>query len=128
MEEIANYQINGKDYTQTFLTIEQTIQFTKLIKGLSLDVKNIPVMIETLVKSGKLQGMLEIVLDGPKPINVKAIKPALLLKIIGDFFSFNELLDIISTISDLMGVVNDSGVLPELSSKMQAIANQTGTN
>jgi len=129
MDEVAEYQIDGKTYTQTFLTIEQTIQFSKKIKGIKFgDLNDIIPVLDQLIKSGKLKSILEIVLDGPKPIDVNKIKPALLLKIIGDFFFFNELLDVITTISNLMGMVNDSGVLPQLTEKMKAITNSTGTS
>ena len=129
MDEVAEYQIDGKTYTQTFLTIEQTIQFSKKIKGIKFgDLNDILGVLDQLIKSGKLKALLEIVLDGPKPIDINKIKPALLLKIIGDFFFFNELLDVITTVSDLMGMVNDSGVLPQLTEKMKAITNPTGTD
>jgi len=129
MDEVAEYQIDGKTYTQTFLTIEQTIQFSKKIKGIKFgDLNDIIPVLDQLIKSGKLKSILEIVLNGPKPIDVNKIKPALLLKIIGDFFFFNELLDVITTISNLMGMVNDSGVLPQLTEKMKAITNSTGTS
>jgi hypothetical protein len=129
MSEIAEYTIADKQYSQTYLTIEQTIQLSKQIKGIKFgDLSDILGILDQLVKTGKLKSLLEIVLDGPKPVDVNKIKPALLLKIIGDFFSFNEIFDLISTISDLMALVNDSGVLPDLTEKMKAITSQTGTS
>jgi hypothetical protein len=114
MNEIAEYQIDGKTYTQTFLTIQQTVQISKIIKGLKFDNFDIPAILNTLVESGKLQALLEIVLNGKKPIDLSKIKPALLVRMIGDFFSFNEILDIISSVSDFMGIINDSQVLTNL--------------
>ena len=129
MSEKAEYQIDGKEYQQTFLTIEQTIQLAKQVKGIKFgDFSDIIGVLDKLIKSGKLKNLLEIVLSGPKPIDINKIKSALLLKIIGDFFSFNEIFDLISTISDLMRLVNESGVLPDLTDKMKAITNQTGTS
>jgi len=122
-QEIASYQIDGKEYQQTFLTIEQTIQLGQQIKDIKFgDFSDIMGVLDQLVKSGKLKTLLEIVLYGPKPIDINKIKPAMLLKIIGDFFFYNELLDLISTISDLMALVNDRGVLPDLTTKMKAIS------
>jgi len=125
MQEIAEYQVDGKTYTQTFLTIQQTIQLTKIIKGLQFEGFDIPDILETLVESGKLQALLEIVLNGEQPIDLNKIKPALLVRMVGDFFSCNEVLDIISSVSELMGIVNASGVLPNLTSQMSSL---TGTN
>jgi hypothetical protein len=127
MQEIAEYQIDGRVYTQTFLSIQQTIQVTKIIKGMKFENFDIPEILETLVNSGKLQALLEIVLNGEKPIYIDKIKPALLVRMIGDFFSFNELLDIISSVSDMLAIVNDSGVLPSLTEQMKGLS-QTGTN
>ena len=129
MSEKAEYQINGQTYSQTYLTIEQTIQLSKQIKGIKFgDLSDILGVLDQLVKTGKLKSLLEIVLDGPKPIDINKIKFALLLKIIGDFFSFNEIFDLISTVSDLMGLINNSGVLADLTEKMKSITSQTGTN
>jgi len=129
MQEVAEYQIDGRVYTQTFLTIQQTIQVTKIIKGMNFKNFDIPEILETLVNSGKLAALLEIVLSGEKPIYLDKIKPALLVRMIGDFFSFNEILDIISSVSDLLAIVNDSGVLPNLTDQMKALSpNPTGTS
>ena len=127
MNETAEYQIDGKIYSQTFLTIQQTIQISKIIKGLKFDGFDIPDILETLVESGKLQAALDVVLNGDKPIDINKIKPALLVRIIGDFFSCNEILDIISSVSDLLAIVNDSGVLPNLTEQMKGLS-PTGTN
>ena len=126
-QEIAEYQIDGRVYTQTFLTIQQSIQVTKIIKGLKFGSFDVAEILETLVDSGKLQGLLEIVLSGEKPIPLDKIKPALLVRVIGDFFSFNEILDIISSVSDMLAIVNESGVLPSLTEQMKGLS-QTGIN
>jgi len=126
-QEIAEYQIDGRVYTQTFLTIQQTIQITKIIKGLKFDGFDIANILEILVESGKLQAALDVVLQGEKPIPLDKIKPALLVRVIGDFFSFNEILDIISSVSDLLSIVNESGVLPSLTEQMKGLS-QTGIN
>jgi hypothetical protein len=126
-QEIAEYQIDGRVYTQTFLTIQQTIQITKIIKGLKFDGFDIANILEILVESGKLQAALDVVLQGEKPIPLDKIKPALLVRVIGDFFSFNEILDIISSVSDMLGIINESGVLPSLTEQMKGLS-QTGIN
>jgi hypothetical protein len=126
-QEVAEYQIDGRVYTQTFLTIQQSIQVAKIIKGLKFESFDIAEILETLVDSGKLQGLLEIVLSGEKPIPLDKIKPALLVRVIGDFFSFNEILDIISSVSDMLGIINESGVLPSLTEQMKGLS-QTGIN
>ena len=76
-----------------------------------------------------MQAALDVILQGEKPIPLDKIKPALLVRVIGDFFSFNEILDIISSVSDLLAIVNDSGVLPNLTDQMKALSpNPTGTS
>lgn len=130
MSETAEYQIDGKTYTQSFLTIEQAIKFFKCIKGIKIkDMSDIPGVLETLIKSGKLKALLEIVLQGDKPIDINKIKPAMLIKIVGDFFFYNDLLDLISTASDIMEIFNSSAEVQILMNQSQPKSkSQTGTD
>lgn len=99
---MEKYLIGEAEYTQGYLTIEDTEKVVELLAG--LDAKQFatgePIKIATyLLKQNLLQGLFEIILEGPKPIkDFKKVRLTLALEIIEDFLSSAEISIIISRV------------------------------
>lgn len=103
--EIAKYKINNHQYSQTYLTIESTEKILELIEEISIEnvVKNPIEFAKFLIKSKKLDEFLNIVLSGgPKPIQTKTLRLTLIIEIISDFLSSDEISKITSQIFSLI--------------------------
>lgn len=90
---MKTYNINGVEYTQDFLCISEIISVYQLIEDVfpegEIDILNFT---KELEQSGKILRFLNIILKGKKKLKESdKIKPVLLLEIITDFFSLNEL-------------------------------------
>ena len=98
---MEKYIINGKKYTQDFLSISEILQVSELIGEIITNINTVEPfkIVRKLEKSGKLLKFLHIILKGKEPLKDTKIKPALLLKAVLDFFVLNEVGEIISLIS-----------------------------
>ena len=134
MSDAIEYTINGRIYVQDFLTISQTVDVSKVLQGIKFEKLDIPTILGELTQSGKLERLFNIVLK-PKdsqidgPINIDKVRPATAVQVIKDFFSLNDVLEIISTIVSLMSEINQNSRLEELKETMNPkTSTETGTN
>ena len=134
MSDAIEYTINGRIYVQDFLTISQTVDVSKVLQGIKFEKLDIPTILGELTQSGKLERLFNIVLK-PKdpqidgPINIDEVRPATAVQVIKDFFSLNDVLEIISTIVSLMSEINQNSRLEELKETMNPkTSTETGTN
>jgi hypothetical protein len=123
MSDAIEYQINGRIYTQDFLTISQTIEVSKTLQGIKFEKLDIPTILSDLTQSGKLEQLFNIILkpknpDNDGPLHIDEIKPSTALQVIKDFFSLNDVLEIISTIVSLMSEINQNFQLEDLKQVM----------
>ena len=118
------YTIGGSEYTQDFLTIGQTIEVAKILKGVEFKDMDMLSILEALEKSSKIEKLFNTILVGPK-IDITKLKPAVAVQVVADFFCLNDVLQIIGTVTSLMSDLNESEALTSLQTIGKTM--QTGT-
>ena len=117
MSDAVEYDISGDIFIQDFLTIDQWEKFIKVTKDINFKGKNISDALSILRKSGKLNELLNLILSGPREIDYNEIKPIILIKIIKDFFSINEVSKSIGeTVSMIFEIMEDKELIALMSS------------
>lgn len=98
------YRINGQDYSQDFMTIDRVIRLGKMLEGIDVtQISGFWEALDMLHKAGKIQEFFEIILVGPKTDFTKA--PAfVLMRAIKDFFSMNQLFEIMGEFASAMAI------------------------
>ncbi len=122
-DDVVKYEIFGRTYTQSFLTISETIEVAELLQDIKFKSYQPIEILKTLQESGKLEKLFNIILKGDIELMLDQIKPAIAIKVISDFFVLNDILTIISDITSMMSEMNESGALEKLTETMP-----TGTN
>lgn len=103
-ETAKTYRINGKEYSQNFLTIDKIIRLGKMLRGIDFtQIGDYMQALELLQDSGKMQEFFEIILEGPKTDFTKA--PAhILMRAVVDFFSLNQLFELMGELASATAI------------------------
>jgi len=113
---MEKYVINGKKYTQDFLSISEIIEIAEISSNATAIAGEISPLriIQELENSGKLLDFLNVILKGKEPLKNTRIKPAILLKVVLDFFVLNEVGEIVGLIASQLPEITEilEGVIP----------------
>ena len=121
------YTINGKKYSQNFLTIQKTIRLARLFDQ-KVDLQNLNPLgiLEKLQQTGKIEQFFNIILTGEKKLKENELPIKTAVEILKDFFVLNSVSEIIGTVLELMSEVTEDENLAGLMTSIQT--KSTGTN
>lgn len=103
--DVVNYEIDGRKYFQTYLTIDETIGLSEIFEKINAaefgNLKPLAIL-KLLVDKGLLERFFNVVLKGQtEGVTTDKIPVAVGVRIIKDFLSLNNVSEIIGTLLEI---------------------------